>query len=127
MTGFPPAVKAIMRRRSGGLCEVCGRAVATDFHHRRPRGAGGTSVAWVNLPANGLHICRGCHDRIEGRFPAYSRRAAMAQGFLISLSGRGADTIPVRYRGRLVTLDNEGNSPEAGNEDWKPFHGDGRA
>lgn len=43
--------------RSGGICEFCSSARATDMHHRISRGVGGK---WS--PANILHICRACHS-----------------------------------------------------------------
>lgn len=48
--------RAAVRRRSGGRCEGCPAAVATDYSHRQARSQGG---AWC--PSNALHLCRACH------------------------------------------------------------------
>lgn len=57
------AARRVVRARSGGLCEVCGRAPATNWHHRVGRAHGGP---WS--PENGLDLCgsgtTGCHGRI---------------------------------------------------------------
>jgi hypothetical protein len=45
--------------RSGGVCERCNCARATDMHHRISRGVGGK---WS--PANIVHLCRLCHTVI---------------------------------------------------------------
>ncbi|PKW15956.1 hypothetical protein [Saccharopolyspora spinosa] len=53
----------LVAARSGWICEVCGSATATNFHHRKNASQGGL---W--LPSNGLHLCgsgtTGCHGRI---------------------------------------------------------------
>jgi hypothetical protein len=55
--------RAVVAARSGGLCERCGRAPATNWHHRQGRSAGG-----VWSPENGLHLCgsgtTGCHGEV---------------------------------------------------------------
>lgn len=51
--------KKVVHARSCGLCERCGLIRAAHWHHRLNRGQGGT---WD--PANGLHLCVGCHDRV---------------------------------------------------------------
>ncbi|MEK6443692.1 hypothetical protein [Pseudonocardia sp. T1-2H] len=53
--------KEIVRERSGGVCEGCGSARATNWAHRVAKGHGGPWDA-----ANGLHLCgmgnaSGCH------------------------------------------------------------------
>lgn len=42
--------------RSGGTCEVCGEAAATEYHHVQYCKWGDYDVA-----ANLLHICHSCH------------------------------------------------------------------
>lgn len=44
--------RAILYERSGHVCEMCGRARATNAHHRRNRSQGGR---WS--PENLLHVC----------------------------------------------------------------------
>lgn len=55
--------RAVVKVRSGGVCERCGRAPATNWHHRQGRSAGG-----VWSPENGLHLCgsgsTGCHGEV---------------------------------------------------------------
>ena len=108
--GFPPKVKAIITERSGGICELdaCGRAEV--IHHRRPRGAGGTSLEWVNRAANGFHVSNACHDRIEGRHPDWSRDASAGVGWLVSMhTALIAEDVPVLYRGVVVELSDDGS------------------
>lgn len=47
------AVSAV-KKRSGGVCEGCGQAKATDVHHRLYRSRGGLDAA-----ENLLHLCGG--------------------------------------------------------------------
>lgn len=59
------AARITVRRRSGGCCEVCGVAAATNFQHRKARSQGGEWSA-----VNGLDVCgagnyAGCHGRIH--------------------------------------------------------------
>ncbi len=79
-------------KRSNGKCEVCGWFKPDlQAHHRRPRGSGGTSLEWVNSPANLLIACSQCHAKIESQ-----REWAKANGYLLSLHSRDASR-PVRY------------------------------
>lgn len=65
--------RRVVAARSGGWCETCARQAATDWHHRLNRSQGGK---WC--PANGLHICRTCHELI-GR----ERIEAKARGWAL--------------------------------------------
>lgn len=67
------AARQLVAARSMALCERCGRAWATDWHHRKNRSQGGL---WC--PSNGLHLCRRCHDDV-GRFVSL----ALVGGFLV--------------------------------------------
>jgi hypothetical protein len=51
-----PGVRAIVRRRSQGVCERCRAAEATQFHHRKMRSQGGPDTE-INL----AHLCWSCH------------------------------------------------------------------
>ena len=91
--------RAIVYERSSGICEVCGRARGTNWHHRRPRSLGGL---WC--PSNGLHVCgsgtSGCHGHITLN-PAASRE----QGWSVPSWADPAET-PVWLAGRgFVLLD----------------------
>lgn len=102
--------------RDMGACARCGRhvvhlerGIAWSIHHRRPRGAGGTSLAWVNEAANQVIACgsgtTGCHGWIES-----NRREARAQGFLVPLNGiRQADEVAINHKTLgLVYLTDDG-------------------
>lgn len=110
--GFPDSVKRLVARRSGGLCELdeCGEAVW--FHHRRPRGNGGTSLDWVNRAANCLHLSDECHRWVEGRIPGSSRSRSLILGWLVSMNGDAlAADVEVWYRGQFVFLTDTGSQP----------------
>ena len=60
------ASQEIVARRSGGVCERCLQAYAVQFHHRCPRGAGGSARrVEINMPANLIHLCQPCHTSVE--------------------------------------------------------------
>lgn len=104
LVGFSEDVKQIVSWRSHGMCELdfCGPAV--QYHHRAPRGAGGTRLEWVNGAANGLHVSLACHARIES-----DREVAKDNGWLIPRNGlQVASEVPVLRRGRLVLLCDDG-------------------
>jgi hypothetical protein len=52
------STRQAVRNRSGGICEFCLRARATEMHHRKSRGVRGP---WS--PANILHLCNDHHRR----------------------------------------------------------------
>lgn len=94
-TGFPPYVLELVLARSGGHCEViatgCQLMTAT-YHHRRPRGSGGTRREETNYASNALAVCASCHDRIESR-----RSWAFENGFLVPQLMNPADE-PIWWR-----------------------------
>jgi hypothetical protein len=55
--------RALVWERASARCERCGRAPATNWHHRRKRSAGGL---WT--PENGMALCgtgtTGCHGEV---------------------------------------------------------------
>jgi hypothetical protein len=87
--------------RAFGRCELCGTRLRSagqwvaehSFHHRRPRGMGGTSRPESNGAANLLLLCgsgvTGCHGWIEEH-----RAVARAQGQLLSQTDDPAE-VPV--------------------------------
>jgi hypothetical protein len=93
--------RRIVRTRSGGVCEVCGRARATSQHHRRKAGR-------VSVPSNVLDTCgdgtTGCHGDIEAN-PDRSR----ASGWWVDTTDDPA-TVPVVHAAWpwRVLLDDEG-------------------
>lgn len=62
-TGETRARRQVLARACGlgavPLCEICGAAYGTDFHHRRNRSQGGL---WT--PSNGLQLCREHHAMV---------------------------------------------------------------
>lgn len=103
-------------RRDKGSCVRCGRHVVHlergrewSIHHRRNRGSGGTSLAWVNQPANLVVLCgsgtTGCHGWVERE-----RTKAFDLGLLVSKIGV-ATAVTTRLKHHLygwVLLDNDG-------------------
>ncbi|WP_107984239.1 HNH endonuclease [Rhodococcus sp. OK519] len=88
--------------RAGGGCEICGVAEAQQIHHRTPRGMGGSRDPAINMPANLIHICAGCHVRVESK-----RVQAEGNGHLVRRS-QGPSEAPILRRGVWVLLDDEG-------------------
>ena len=106
MTGFSAGVRHTILARSEGYCEVMAAGctlMATDIHHRRPRGMGSTKRPETNYASNGLNCCRPCHLRCESM-----RSWARDHGFLLGQSDDPAST-PVWWRcnwagGRKVAI-----------------------
>ena len=96
--------RRLVRARSGGMCEVCGRRPATNWHHRVARSQGGRWSA-----ANGLDVCgsgtTGCHGMITVN-PAMAKEAK--SGWSVYPTQDPA-AVPVRLAGRgLVLLSDDG-------------------
>lgn len=102
--------------RDLGACARCGnhvvhfdRGMAWSIHHRRPRGSGGTSLAWVNEAANLIILCgsgtTGCHGWVEN-----NRREARDLGYLVPLNGiQKADEVSITHKTLgLVYLTDDG-------------------
>lgn len=71
---WTPETRAIVRRRSGGLCEWAGcNAVATDMHHRKLRRFGD------HRPVNCLHLCAFHHNGVIHAQVLYAR----GHGFIV--------------------------------------------
>lgn len=99
---FSPAVRDIIADRSGGLCEVCGVDAGVQFHHRRPRGMGGTKRVSSASASNGLHVCGACHRLIESY-----RTVAKMLGWLVPTAADPTSR-SVLYRGRWARLGDDG-------------------
>lgn len=100
---FTPEAKELMFQRAMGECEVqwpnvCVQTV-DSYHHRRPRGRGGSRQESTARVSNGLAICRGCHSFIETR----ERGRAIELGFIVSQWGEPAQ-VPVFYRHEFWAL-----------------------
>lgn len=53
----------LLLARSGGVCEICGRAEATEIHHRKYRSRGGGHNIENLLHVCGMGNASGCHGR----------------------------------------------------------------
>lgn len=102
-TDFPPNVLTVVHGRSEWVCEMCGKARASEHHHRRARGMGGTRRESTSEASNCLHACRNCH-----RVAEMNRDLAKTLGWLVDQYSDPAST-PVVYRGFPVLLDDLGN------------------
>ena len=103
MAGFSKYTRELVYLRSGGRCERCGVIrTRVEYHHRRPRGMGGSKATDTNGAANCVLLCIYCHRDIE----AY-RDAAMDFGFLVPQGKKPAET-PLRRHKKWVLLDDFG-------------------
>jgi 5-methylcytosine-specific restriction protein A len=110
-SGIPAAVRAALKQRSGGECEI--RAAGCDIRavdpsHRITTGMGGRhgkAAATHHVLANLLHTCRGCHEQHVHRTPA----VAYWHGWALR-EGEDPTAVPVLYRGCWVLLDNQGGT-----------------
>lgn len=75
---IPTRVREALAERSQGLCERCGQERATQAHHRRPRGMGGSRDAATNVLSNLLHLSDECHAYVEA-----NRTQAVVYGWLV--------------------------------------------
>ena len=101
---FDADVRQLVTMRARGRCEVCGGG-AGEFHHRRPRGSGGTSNPAIGLASNCLLLCDVDHRRIES-----NRQWARGRGYLVSQWAEPCE-VPVYLRRRgWVLLDMYGNA-----------------
>lgn len=81
--------RRLLLARSGGTCEMCGRAPASDAHHRVNRSQGGR---WEI--ANLLHLCHAHHMQVTVN-PA----VAVGRGWSVRSTSDPAST-PVWLAGR---------------------------
>lgn len=121
-TGPSTRTKQLVADRAGDCCEICGLALHDgrtwtephSFHHRRPRGAGGSRDAATNTPANLMLLCgsgiTGCHGRVER-----DRSSAYVYGWLVHQGVNPAEvSVWVWRRGEQpVQLTIEGHYEEA--------------
>ena len=54
------SLRAQLMERSGGICECCSQALATQAHHLRYHRWGAESIDDL------LHVCRECHTLLHG-------------------------------------------------------------
>lgn len=103
--GFPPEVRDLVLRRAGGSCERCGiPSYRYEFHHRRPRGMGGSRNSATNRASNCILLCPSCHRSVESK-----RELAVEYGYLVPQSQVPA-TVPVWVRWGWVLFDDDGGA-----------------
>ena len=103
MTGFPKEVKRQVLSRASGHCERCSHLSFTyHYHHRRPRGMGGSKADDTNTAANCVLLCPACHREVES-----DRVDALRWGWLVR-QGCDPAQVPVLRRGAWVFLNSEG-------------------
>lgn len=97
--------RQVVMERSGWRCERCLSLPVDAVHHRRPKGMGGTDVAWVEQPANLVALCRGCHEWVHAH-PYEARQS----GWLLSKWSGMADSSPITdLSGVTVWLTDDGS------------------
>jgi hypothetical protein len=109
-SGIPAKVRAALKERSGGVCEIqapgCnGRAV--DPSHRIKTGSGGRhgeAAVRHHVLSNLLHACRGCH---HGQIHAYPADAYW-RGWMLR-EHEDPTAVPVLRRGLWVLLADDGS------------------
>lgn len=102
MTGPDVATRHVVVDRASGRCEIANRHPAEVIHHRRLRGMGGSTVEWINSPANLLVLCCYCHGHVHSQ-PSESYEA----GRLVSYADHPAEVPVWLWRG-VVLLDDDG-------------------
>lgn len=105
---MPQATIEKVKNRSVGRCERCGTddSLRWSFHHRKPRGMGGSRDPLINSPANIILLCgsgtEGCHGWVESnRWQSYD------EGLLVHRND-DPEEIPVTLRYGTVYLDDVG-------------------
>jgi hypothetical protein len=100
-----PALRAVVRDRAGGCCELCGERLGAEFqcHHRKLRAQGGQDSAANLVALHGL-----CHRRCHSH-----RVWAEEHGFIVA-SHDDPQTTPVAlHLARWVLLHHDGTYREA--------------
>lgn len=107
-TGPTAEVRDLVRKRAGGFCEFCALPLlrGAHFHHRQPRGIGGSKTHWVNRPSNLIYLHPACHARIES-----NREEAYRKGLLVK-KPLHPETVPMqRWSGWVILHDDGRVSP----------------
>ncbi len=107
MTGFPPEVRDLVAQRAHGCCERCHFATGDEtWHHRRPRGMGGSSDPDTNLASNAVYVCASCHRDIEAQ-----RTNSLHYGWLVR-QGQKPASVAIWMDWRWVYLKDDGTVEE---------------
>jgi 5-methylcytosine-specific restriction protein A len=103
--GFTERIRKILDERAKGKCEKCGLpATHVQYHHRRPRGMGGSKRANTNEAGNALVLHFKCHADIES-----NRKHSLLNGWLVSQHQEPLD-VPVLLHYGWVYLMNDGEA-----------------
>lgn len=99
--------KDAVKKRSEGMCEICGIRPGQSVHHRRKQSQQGP---WT--PSNCLHLCGtgrgpdGCHGMVTDTDGEYYENGWLVYSYESWLEK------PLLYRGRWVKLDDSGDQPQ---------------
>jgi hypothetical protein len=105
---FNDKTRETIRERSDERCERCGAGGSVwHFHHRRPRGMGGTSRKDSGGAANALLLHPQCHEWVER-----NRTAAYDLGYLVDQQSDPCEA-PVRMWDGWKYLGSDGSVTEA--------------
>lgn len=94
----------LLHARSGGVCEICGRAEATEIHHRKYRSRGGGHNIENLLHVCGMGNASGCHGRCHSG-------EGEANGWAVH-AWQDERTVPVTLRDGRYRLDEWGGKSE---------------
>jgi hypothetical protein len=101
-TKWPPAVRRLAARRSGGVCEIDGERPADHLHHRKLRRHGDHRIS------NALHICAWHHDVIHARAGGGTIARSYELGWLVPAHLDPAEVPAVLHdEPQLLTLDGD--------------------
>jgi hypothetical protein len=113
--GFSDQIKQSIKERANGRCEICGMAAPhAQYHHRRPRGMGGSRKMDTNQCANGMYLHPHCHGIVE-----MNRKTSLMNGWLVPQHKEPIDQ-PVKrfdgwwhltHDGKLIPADIEETDP----------------
>lgn len=110
VSAFSDVVRARVMARSGGFCEArisgCWDE-ASQLHHRRARGMGGSKDPRTGGAANAAAVCLPCHDHLERH-----RTEARGLGWLVRQGADPAQVPVYRYRQWVLLDDQGGVSPQ---------------
>lgn len=100
---IPSRNEAVVKARSGGVCESCGTKPGANIHHRQYLSRGGTHDVHNLIHLCGMGNVNGCHGR--------AHKDGEQEGLAI---GRGyrSELIPVLRRGVWVLPDDAGGWQE---------------
>lgn len=83
MGDISPCVEVELKERSSGICEMCGKAWATERAHLTGR----KQLAWKTKVADSLHLCTECHRLLDGTPEGIRCRRLMARAIHSVLGG----------------------------------------